>query len=370
MRRPRDRSAASSCARAERRPRSSARSTTLLPKFGIAVSLTPLDFHVDLRSRCAGDARDRLRHGRSDRARSRKRDPERDFIGVEVHGPGVGSLLNRIDADGAHERSRDSPRRRRRRRDHDRGRVACGHPRLLPGSVAEEAPSQAPADDGRVRSRARAASRSPAATCTSATDWEDYAQRDAGDARPPSRCSRTPATGFAPRPPWRPLTKFESARRARWARRVRSGVPRAASALARRRRARTARQAPRSRRRARSAAGCSRRRCAESRFHSASSRYSALDRGGERRARSSATSTSSPGHEVHALDRRRGRNDRQAVAHREIDLALDAGAVAQRRDRNAAAGEEGRDVRRRNPVTTKSLAASDRIVDGTLLPTM
>ena len=38
-----------------------------------------------------------------------------------------------------------------------------------------------------------------------------------------------------------------------------------------------------------------------------------------------------------------GRDDRQAVAHREVDLALDAGAVAQRRDRDAAAGE----VRRR-----------------------
>ena len=48
--------------------------------------------------------------------------------------------------------------------------------------------------------------------------------------------------------------------------------------------------------------------------------------------------------EVHPLDRRRRGDHRQAVAHREVDLALDARAVAQRRDRRAAAGEERRDV--------------------------
>ena len=50
------------------------------------------------------------------------------------------------------------------------------------------------------------------------------------------------------------------------------------------------------------------------------------------------------GREMHAFDRRGGRDDRQAVAHCQIDLALDAGAVAERRDRDPAAVEIRRDV--------------------------
>ena len=50
------------------------------------------------------------------------------------------------------------------------------------------------------------------------------------------------------------------------------------------------------------------------------------------------------GYDVHALDRDRCRNNRQAITHRHVDLALDASAVAQRRDRNAAAVHVRRDV--------------------------
>ena len=60
--------------------------------------------------------------------------------------------------------------------------------------------------------------------------------------------------------------------------------------------------------------------------------------------------------QVHALDRRRRRHDRQAVAHRQVDLALDAGAVAQRRDRDAAAAEIRRHV--------GNVAGDDEVVGG------
>ena len=44
-----------------------------------------------------------------------------------------------------------------------------------------------------------------------------------------------------------------------------------------------------------------------------------------------------------SIDERR-RDDRQPITHGEIDLALHAGAVAQRRNRDAAAGEVRLDV--------------------------
>ena len=77
--------------------------------------------------------------------------PEADFIAVEVHGPGVGSLLNRIEQAEAVE-----PRVIR----HDAVEVlermiADGEPRrdppLLPRPVAEEAPPQAPPGAAGVR---------------------------------------------------------------------------------------------------------------------------------------------------------------------------------------------------------------------------
>ena len=44
---------------------------------------------------------------------------------------------------------------------------------------------------------------------------------------------------------------------------------------------------------------------------------------------------------MHSLDRGRRCDDRQAVAHRQVDLPLDARAVTERGNRNAAAAEIG-----------------------------
>src|SRR3546814_8671042 len=48
--------------------------------------------------------------------------------------------------------------------------------------------------------------------------------------------------------------------------------------------------------------------------------------------------------QVHAFDRARGGHHRLAVGHAQVDLALDAGAVAQRRHRDAATVHVWRDV--------------------------
>lgn len=136
------------------------------------------------------------------------RHPENDYLGIEVHTPGVGSLLKRIadagltnvriirhDAvevlqamiapasiDGIHIYFPDPwPKKRHHKR------------RLLqPPFVAL------------LASRMK-----PGAYLHVATDWEDYAQAILEVlAAEPSLTNI--AAGFAPRPPWRPETKFEA----------------------------------------------------------------------------------------------------------------------------------------------------------------
>lgn len=133
--------------------------------------------------------------------------PENDYLGVEVHSPGVGSLLRRIAAlrlanlrvirhdaaevleqmvapgtlDGIHVFFPDPwPKKRHHKR------------RLLQ-----------PAFAALLASRLK-----PGAALHIATDWEDYAQQMLGvlSAEP---ALRNTALRFAQRPETRPLTKFE-----------------------------------------------------------------------------------------------------------------------------------------------------------------
>jgi len=133
--------------------------------------------------------------------------PEMDFVAVEVHGPGVGSLLNRIEAEklanvrvirhdavevldrmvadaslaGIHLFFPDPwPKKRHHKR------------RLLQGAFA-----------GLLAERLQ-----PGGYLHVATDWQDYAERtlEVLEAVP---ALRNTAQRFAPRPPWRPETKFE-----------------------------------------------------------------------------------------------------------------------------------------------------------------
>jgi tRNA (guanine-N7-)-methyltransferase len=134
--------------------------------------------------------------------------PERNFLGLEVHGPGVGALLNRVDAAGltnvrviqhdavdvvAHMIPAASlagihiyfPDPWPKKRHHKR--------RLLqPGFVHALAQRLAP--DGYLHA---------------ATDWDDYAQEILATLSSEPLLANT-VPDFAPRPAWRPLTKFEA----------------------------------------------------------------------------------------------------------------------------------------------------------------
>ena len=180
---------------------------TLLPRFGILYLPEPLDL-----DRIFGRAAPRILEIGSGMgettARIAAQHPENDYLAIEVHTPGVGSLLNRIaelglanvrvvqhDAvevlrdmiapaafDGVHVFFPDPwPKKRHHKR------------RLIqPPFVAL------------LVSRIKAG-----AYVHVATDWQDYAQQimEVLSANP---LLVNTADGFAPRPAWRPQTKFES----------------------------------------------------------------------------------------------------------------------------------------------------------------
>ena len=133
--------------------------------------------------------------------------PETDFIGVEVHEPGVGALLRLIGEQGL-----DNLRIVR----HDA--VAVLERMVAPQSLAGvHVYFPDPWHKKRHHKRrliqppfvALLASRlAPGGYLHCATDWEPYAQQmlEVLGAEP---ALRNTAPGYAPRPPWRPLTKFE-----------------------------------------------------------------------------------------------------------------------------------------------------------------
>jgi tRNA (guanine-N7-)-methyltransferase len=141
---------------------------------------------------------------------SAQRDPQRDHIGIEVHAPGVGRLLNALATDDArnarlyhhdavevlqHEVADGAldeiriyfPDPWHKKRHHKRRLVNPEFARLL---VRKLAP------DGRLHL---------------ATDWQDYAEQmwDVLDATP-GIVNRAGPRGAVPRPDWRPQTHFET----------------------------------------------------------------------------------------------------------------------------------------------------------------
>jgi tRNA (guanine-N7-)-methyltransferase len=133
--------------------------------------------------------------------------PETDFLGIEVHSPGVGSLLNRIDALGLgnvrviqhdavevleHMIAPDAlngvhlffPDPWPKKRHHKRRLVQAPFARLLAARMKRGAYLHA------------------------ATDWEDYAHQILAVLAAEPALENT-AAAFAPRPASRPETKFE-----------------------------------------------------------------------------------------------------------------------------------------------------------------
>jgi len=134
--------------------------------------------------------------------------PESDFIGIEVHAPGVGSLLKEIAT-----RELDNLRVIR----HDAVEVV--RDMIRPASLAGihiYFPDPWPKKRHHKRRLiqppfvALLASRlAPGGYLHCATDWEEYAQQmlEVLSAEP---LLKNPAAGFASRPAWRPQTKFET----------------------------------------------------------------------------------------------------------------------------------------------------------------
>lgn len=133
--------------------------------------------------------------------------PEVDYLGVEVHKPGVGSLLNRIDALGL-----------RNVRVIQRDAIEVLE-RMLPPAALDGVHIFFPDPWPKKRHHKRrliqaafvkllASRMKPAAYLHVATDWEDYAQQILETlTREPTLVNS--AAGFAPRPATRPETKFE-----------------------------------------------------------------------------------------------------------------------------------------------------------------
>jgi tRNA (guanine-N7-)-methyltransferase len=147
-------------------------------------------------------------------------DRERDYIGIEVHAPGVGRLLNALAEDGSdHVRIYH----------HDAVEVLTHE--IADGSADGSGPDANGLDEIRIyfpdpwhkkRHNKRrlvnpafaallARKLRPGGRLHLATDWHDYAEQmwDVLDATSGLRNTAGPR-GHVPRPPWRPQTHFES----------------------------------------------------------------------------------------------------------------------------------------------------------------
>jgi tRNA (guanine-N7-)-methyltransferase len=134
-------------------------------------------------------------------------DPATDFIAIEVHSPGVGSLLNRIAAEKLANL---------RVLQHDAVEVL---ERMIPDGALAGIHLFFPDPWPKKRHHKRrlvqpafaalaARKLAPGAILHAATDWQDYAEQMLAVLAAEPLLENTVA-GFAPRPAQRPLTKFE-----------------------------------------------------------------------------------------------------------------------------------------------------------------
>ena len=181
----------------------------LWPRFGLDYHGTPRDF-----DEAFGRSAERVLEigfGNGDALRfAAAQDSERDYIGIEVHAPGVGRLLNALEADGAehvrlyHHDAVEVLRNEVAEGSLDEVRIYFPDPwhkkrhnkrRLIQPEFA-----------ALLVSRLRVGGRLHAAT-----DWQDYAEQmwDVLDVTPALE-NRAGARGHVPRPEWRPQTHFET----------------------------------------------------------------------------------------------------------------------------------------------------------------
>jgi tRNA (guanine-N7-)-methyltransferase len=178
----------------------------LLPRFGVPFQSQPLDLDA-LFGRTAPRVLEigfGMGHTTAEIAQAQ---PERDFLGIEVHAPGVGSLLKELQA-----RALTNVRIVQ----HDAVEVV--QQMLAPASLqAVHVFFPDPWPKKRHHKRrllqgpfvALLASRlAQGGVLHAATDWEEYAQQMLTVLSADPALHNTHA-GFAPRPSYRPLTKFE-----------------------------------------------------------------------------------------------------------------------------------------------------------------
>jgi tRNA (guanine-N7-)-methyltransferase len=178
----------------------------LLPVWGIPYQPTPLDLE-----RAFGRAAPKMLEigfgmGETTAAIAAAH-PEVDYLGVEVHGPGVGSLLNRIEALGL---------RNVRVVQHDAVEVL---EHMIPPASLDAVHVFFPDPWPKKRHHKRrliqadfvqllASRMKPGAYLRVATDWEDYAQQILATLTAEAALVNA-VDGFAPRPATRPETRFE-----------------------------------------------------------------------------------------------------------------------------------------------------------------
>jgi tRNA (guanine-N7-)-methyltransferase len=179
---------------------------TLLPKLGVPYRSAPVDFTQHFGRDVPRVLEIGFGMGATTAAIAHAQ-PDTDFIGIEVHAPGVGALLRRLDADGTTNV---------RVIQHDAVEVV--RDMIAPGSLAGIHvffPDPWPKKRHHKRRLlqppfvAMLAERlQPGGYLRVATDWEDYAQAilEVLSAEPKLVNS---VADFADRPAYRPLTKFE-----------------------------------------------------------------------------------------------------------------------------------------------------------------
>jgi len=180
---------------------------TLLPLFGITFDETPLDLDTVFGRRAPRILEIGCGMGETTVAIAAAH-PDTDYIGIEVHTPGVGSLLKQIDEAGLSNV---------RVIQHDA--VAVMDTMIPPASLdglhiffPDPWPKKRQQKRRLIQSPfiALAASRlKPSAYLHAATDWQEYAEQILAVFSAEPTLANT-ASGYAEKPAYRPQTKFET----------------------------------------------------------------------------------------------------------------------------------------------------------------
>jgi tRNA (guanine-N7-)-methyltransferase len=179
---------------------------TLMPRYGIAYAAAPLDLAEAFGREAPVVAEVGFGMGETTAALARE-NPGTNYLAIEVHGPGVGSLLQRLEAQALSNV---------RVVQHDavevmRDMVAEGSLAAIHVFFPDPWPKKRHHKRRLLQSAfvGLAATRlAPSGIIHVATDWEDYASQVLAVLEAAPLLENT-AAGFAPRPAWRPQTKFE-----------------------------------------------------------------------------------------------------------------------------------------------------------------